>query len=233
MELWEYDKFWVIWCSCVDKPRTVKEIQRIWGYKGNALYQKGMRESIPKEMIEDGYLEVKGKVKERGVSGTLVYAKLNWIPKFLLDFFIDLKMKYGNTMPSQLFDCIIDKKRFIRFLDENRVTFFFPEKLKTLFGGKETLKNNYEMCIVAPMFVLFNTVMLNLLQKQLKLKKELLFIVTQSMVFNPCPKINFFDYSRHVMKDLKTDKIPRGFINRAKLFKIWIRSAQKIYSDLI
>lgn len=233
MELWEYDKFWVIWASCLDKPRTIKEIQRIWGYKGNALYQKGMRKSISKEMIDGGFLEIKGEVKERGVTGKLVYGKLDWVPKFLLDFFIDLKMKYGNSMPSQLFECIIDKKKFIKFLDENRLTFFFPEKLKILFGNKESLKNNYEMCIVAPMLVLFNTVMLRLLQRQLKLKKELLFIVTQSMVFNPSPRINFFDYSRHVMKDLKIDRIPRGLLNQAKLFKIWISSAQKIYSELI
>jgi hypothetical protein len=233
MELYEYNKFWVIWTSCLDKPRTIKEIQRIWKYKGNALYQKGMRKSIPKEMIDDGFIEIKGEVKERGVSGKLVYASLDWVPDFLSEFFIELKMKYGNPLPSQLYECIIDKKKFIRFLDENRVTFFFPEKLKILFGNKENFKNNYEICIIAPMFVLFNTVMLHFLKKQLKLTKELLFIVTQGMVFNPSPKINFLDYSRHVMKDLKINKMPRGMLSQSKLFRVWIKSAQKIYAELI
>lgn len=233
MELWEYDKFWMIWCSCVDKPRTIKEIQRIWGYKGNALYQKGMRKSIPKEMIDDGFIEDKGMIKERGVSGKLIYAKLDWIPKFLYEFFINLKVKYNNILPSQLFDCVVDKKRFVKFLDENRATFFFPERLKVLFGDKDTLKNHYEMCVVAPMLVMLNLLILRLLEKQLKLKKEMLFIVTQSMVFNPAVKVNFFDYSRLVMNDLKMASIPGRIFDERKIFVLWMKSAQKIYSDLV
>jgi len=233
MELWEYDKFWVIWCSCVDKPRTIKEIQRIWSYKGNALYQKGMRKAIPQEMIDEDYIESKGTVKERGVSGNLLYAKLDWIPKFLYDFFIGLKVKYNNTLPSQLFDCILDKKKFIKFLDRNRATFFFPDRLKVLFGEKDTLKNHYEMCVVAPVLVMLNLLMLRLLEKQLKLKKEMLFIVTQSMVFNPACRINFFDYSRLVMKDLKMESIPGGIFDERKIFVLWMKSAQKIYTELV
>jgi len=233
MRLWNYDKFWVIWCSCVDKPRTIKEIQRIWDYKGNALYQKGMRKPIRKEMLDDGFIEDKGKIKERGVSGNLIYAKLDWVPKFLYEFFLDLKLKYNNVLPSQLFDCIVNKKRFIKFLDENRDTFFFPDRLKVLFSDKDTLKNHCEMCLVAPMLVMLNLLMLRVLEKQLKLKKEMLFIVTQSMVFNPAVKLNFFDYSRLVMKDLKMKSIPGGIFDEKKVFVLWMKSAQKIYSDLV
>ena len=232
MELWDYDKFWVIWCSCIDKPRTIKEIQRIWKYKGNALYQKGMRKPIAKEMIDDGFLVYKGTVKERGVTGILFYANLDWLPEFLDKFFKDLKIKFNNSLPSKLYECIQDKKRFIQFLDEKRTVFFLPERLKILFGDSENIKTNYEMVIMVPMLFLFNLLVLRVLQDQLKLKKEMSFIVTQSMVFNPSLRINFLDYSTSLMKDFKVESIPARLVDEKKLFKLWLTAARKIYSDL-
>ena len=232
MELWDYDKFWVIWCSCIDKPRTIKEIQRIWKYKGNALYQKGMREPIAKEMIDSGFLVYRGVVKERGVTGTLFYAKLDWLPKFLEKFFNDLKIKFSNSLPSQLYECIKDKQKFVEFLDKKRTVFFLPDKLKVLFGNSENIRTNYEMVIIAPMLFLFNLLVLRVLQEQLKLKREMSFIVTQSMVFNPSLRINFLGYSMLLMKDFKIESIPLGLIDEKKLFKLWLTSARKIYSDL-
>jgi len=232
MELWDYDKFWVIWCSCIDKPRTIKEIQRIWKYKGNALYQKGMRKPIAKEMIDDGFLVYKGTVKERGVTGILFYANLDWLPEFLDKFFKDLKIKFNNSLPSKLYECIQDKKTLIQFLDEKRTVFFIPERLKILFGNSENIKTNYEMAIMAPMLFLFNLLILRVLQDQLKLKKEMSFIVTQSMVFNPSLRINFLDYSTSLMKDFKVENIPPRLVDEKKLFKLWLSAARKIYSDL-
>ena len=50
-ELWDFDKFWLIWTSCVDKPKTIKGVQKEWDYRGNSLYQKGRKKPIWEEMI--------------------------------------------------------------------------------------------------------------------------------------------------------------------------------------
>ena len=229
VKLWDYDKFWIIWVSCLDKPRTIKDIQKFWGYEANALYQKGEKRPIWQEMLEKGFLEQRGRVRKRGAAGILLYGKLDWLLDYLKSFFKDLRVKSENPLPSHLFDCF-DKNKLIKFLEKKRTTFFFINRIKVLFGNKENLKNNPEMCFFVPMIVLLNFFIISTLKKRMKLGKETLFLVTQSLVFNIGLKVNLVKYTKELLTELKTGGIPEGLIDERKVFQVWKRYAEEIYS---
>lgn len=226
------DKFWVIWVSCLDRPRTISEIQKLWGYEGNALYQKGLEEPIWIEMIKEKYLQSKGKVKIRGVSGELLYGNFDWVMDYLTTNFSKMKLHREYSLPHQLIDCIENKKKFLYFLDTNREIFFLPQRLKTLFGNKEILKNNYELCITAPMLIIFDYFIITTLKKKLNLGEDTIFLLSHSLVFTPNLSINFFDYYKEVMKELSLKEMPLGIINQTKIFKLWRDYAHKMIHSI-
>lgn len=230
--LWNFDKFWVIWVSCLDRPRTINEIQRIWNYDGNALYQKGLKAQIWSEMVKSNILQAKGKVKVRGVTGQLLYGTFDWVVDYVNNFFAELKLKYDHPLPSKLFECAENKKKLIYFLDTNRDIFFLPHRLKILFNNKENLKNYYELCITVPIIAVYNQYMINTLKKRLGIDSDTIFLFSQSMIFNPVVKINLLGYYKEVLNDLSSKELPLGMVNESALFKLWKENANKFLSSL-
>ena len=138
-KVWDFDKFWIIWSTCLDKPRAINEVQKAWHYEGNALYQTGIEKPIWQEMVEGNFLEEKGIIRKRGVTGKLLYSKMEWLSDFLDPFFESLLNKNNNSLPSELYNCFENKDLFIKFLNQKRTHFFFIDKLKALFGNKENI----------------------------------------------------------------------------------------------
>jgi len=231
-QIWAFDKFWIIWSSCLDRPRTINEIQDFWGYDGNALYQKGISKPIWKEMLEQGFIENKGKVKVRGVSGDLIYGKLEWMANYLEEVAKEARVKHENDQPFQLFKCIENKKKLIYYIDSNRTTFFLLPRLKMLFGDKEGLKANFELCITAPINVVFNYYIISTLKKKLNLDLNSIFLLSQSLIFTPYLKTNFLGYYKSVIKELSLKELPAGIFNEAETFKLWKNQAKDILNQL-
>ena len=231
-KIWAFDKFWVIWCSCLDRPRTINEIQDFWGYDGNALYQKGLSKPIWKEMLEQGFIESKGKVKVRGVSGDLIYGKLEWITDYLEEEAKEARIKRGNDQPFQLLKCIENKKKLVYYLDNNRTAFFLLPRLKMLFGDKEGLKANYELCITAPINIIFNYYIISTLKKKLNLDLNSIFLLSQSLIFTPYLKTNFLGYYKSVIKELSLKELPEGIFKEGETFRLWKNQAKDILSQL-
>ena len=231
-QIWALDKFWIIWVSCLDRARTINEIQKIWNYDGNALYQKGLKEPIWKEMMKGGFLQSKGKAKFRGVYGDLLYGNFDWTLDFMKNLFSEIKLHQENPIPFNLLECLENKKKFVYFLDTNREIFYLPSRLKILFGNKDNLKNNCELSITAPMLTLYNQIIINALKKKIQIEADTIFLFSQSLIFTPYTRINFFGYYKEVLKDLSIKEIPEGIVNETKLFKLWKEYAHKILKAL-
>jgi hypothetical protein len=223
--LWEFYKFWVIWVSCIDRPRTLKEIQRIWDYEGNSLYQRGIEKAIWKEMVEGGFVEKKGIEKKRGVVGTLLYAKMGWIGTYLRSLSTKLKQN-ENISFQKLLDCI-DIKALTSFFEINRAKLFSIDKVKLLFGEKENLKNHYEACILVPTVCVILINAFNSLKK-VKMKEDVKFIMTLPFVLN-FTSLNFLDYFVRVRIEMEKTNIPRGIIDSQKFFGLWKEYAEKAF----
>ncbi len=217
--LWEFDKFWVIWCSCLDQCRTLKQIQRIWGYKGNALYQKGERLPLWKEMVEKGVLEERGVIKKRGVSGKLLYGKMGWVENYLSELLTTLKYENNNPLPFDLMECFSDKTLLVKYLEENRRNFFSIENLKTLFGNKENLKNYGNLALFSPIASILLVSFTSFLSSE-GLSEDVLSLVFQPLIFQPNFCVNFLGYFQNVTKSLKPETVPTGLVSKKRLFRV-------------
>jgi len=64
--LLDVDRFWIIWISCLEKPRCLEEIAQHWKYKTpTALYHKYKGVLLADWMVENGYLKFCGKDGKR------------------------------------------------------------------------------------------------------------------------------------------------------------------------
>lgn len=119
----KYGNFWLIWLSCVSKPRSLFQIQFDWGISTNYLYhrERGLRKRISEIMVQQNYVEKKGR--------SLV-AKFDWVLDYLSQRFPELMIrKYG--------------RKFLRFLMDNRRAIFDLENLKLLFNNNPSLLKKY------------------------------------------------------------------------------------------
>lgn len=228
-ELFGYDKFWVIWASCLDKPRTVKEVQRAWGYGGNSLYQKGQEVNIWKEMADKGYLLRQGRVKKRGVSGVLLYSRLEWVPEYLKASLSEQKFRFNNAVPYDVFECF-DPQELVAFLDKERSSFFLLGNLKTLFGTKEWLRGYREMCLLAPLKAIVDIYLISFLKEQLSLDRDTFFLATVPVVFGiGC--VDYGEYFLKVAKVVKSNGLPEKLFSRKKLMAIWKENTGKMFDS--
>jgi hypothetical protein len=229
--IWEFDKFWVIWVSCLDQSRTLKHIQKIWGYKGNALYQKGEKLPIWKEMVDKGILEEKGSIRKRGVSGKLLYGKFEWVNDYLKILIEELKFKNNNPLLAEICECFSSKEKLIEFLDGKRDVFFSLDNIKILFGGKENLKNFGNLSIFCPILTIL-IVSLSYFLKEEGAEKEILSLVLQPVVLNPNFSINFPAYFKEVVKKLKVMDIPKGLVLKENLFKFLMSYVKNLAEEI-
>jgi len=160
--LFDFEKFSILWISSVDKPRSVMEISKIWGYysgdtrkadkekkkkeeklssRSIALYQIGRNKPLWKEMIAEGYLkELDDDTKEQKFKATF-----GWIPN-------SLKMSskgFIHKKTTNEFDLLLKGSIVIwewlikRFeIDDDewvRETFFDIYAIKTLFNNNRDL----------------------------------------------------------------------------------------------
>jgi hypothetical protein len=230
--LLRYDKFWVIWGSCLDKPRTIKDIQRIWGYGGNALYQKGHLKPIWEEMIDKRFIKRVKRIKKRGVSGLTLEASLNWLPSHLENYAKKSDFVDRNHLVLEIVKSIKDDRSLIKFLEDNREAFFFIDRIKLLFGNKENLKNNYEMLIFAPILVTLNIYVWRTLQKRMGVDENVVFFLTSTFIFNMNPRLNFVDYFLEVSRDLREHEIPSSIFNQRRVFGFWDTYSKRIKKSL-
>ncbi len=226
-DLFSYDKFWVIWVSCLDKPRTIKEIQKLWEYEGNSLYQKGQESNIWKEMVRDGYLVRQGRVRKRGVTGVLLYSKLDWVPGYLKAKLSEEKFRLSNPLPYDLFQCF-DASEFIKFLDSQRGSFFLMSALKGMFGAKENLRDYKDMCLLAPMMTIIDIYIISFLKENMGLKKDTFYLAAMPAVFN-VSGINFQDYFLHVFKSVKSSHFSKNLFSRERLMALWRAHSDRIF----
>jgi len=70
----------IIWISCMEKPRTLKEISKIWHYKLSALYKGKLAE----KMIKAGII----KLERLEGKNKYYYTRTEWIPQI---FYNDLR----------------------------------------------------------------------------------------------------------------------------------------------
>jgi hypothetical protein len=228
----KFDKFWVLWISCLDTPRTIKDVQRIWRYGGNALYQKGIRKPIWEEMADKGYIKRVSKIKKRGVSGLTLESNFTWLPEYLTAFGKEVDFENKNHIVYELLNSIKDKKALFRYIEDHRQSFFFIDRVKILFGNKENLKSNYEMAIFAPILVLLNMYIWETLQKRMGVDENVAFFVSSTFLFNMNPKLNFLDYFLEVTKDMKGAQIPSTIFDQKRIFGFWKGYSKKISENL-
>src|SRR4030067_2327332 len=228
----KFDKFWVIWGTSLDAPRTVKDVQRIWGYEGNALYQKGLERPILEEMIEKGFVKKVSKVKMRGVSGLTIEGNFDWVPDYLEKFAKDTNLRSNNPLILEILDSIGDKKALLRFIKDHRQSFYFIERVELLFGNKESLKSNYDMLVFAPILTILNIYAWKMLQKRMGIDENITFFLTSTFIFNMNPKINFLDYFLLVAKDFRDVELPSTMFDQAKVFSLWKRYSVKMKESL-
>jgi hypothetical protein len=183
-------------------------------------------------MLEQGFIENKGKVKVRGVSGDLIYGKLEWIADYLEEKAKEARVKHENDQPFELLKCIENKKKLIYYIDNNRTVFFLLPRLKMLFGDKDGLKSNFELCITAPVNVVFNYYIISTLKKKLNLDLNSVFLLSQSLIFTPYLRTNFLGYYKSVIKELSLKELPTGIFNEAETFKLWKNQAKDILNQL-
>lgn len=226
-DLFSYDKFWVIWVSCLDKPRTIKEIQNVWEYGGNSLYQKGQESNIWKEMVRDGYLVRQGRVQKRGVSGVLLYSKVEWVPAYLKSKLSEEKFKQSNPLPYDIFECF-SPGELARFLDKERGSLFLISALKTMFGTKDNVRDYKEMCLLAPMKAIVDIYIMSFIKEHLGLKRDTFFLATTPIVFN-LSGINYQDYFHHVFKTMKASTMPKDLFSKERLMALWRAHTDKLF----
>lgn len=121
--IWEYRNFWLIWFSCMDKPRTLYELQDIWKLKGNPLYQRERVGSTVADMMVRG-----GFLKEENGKYYSLFDK----------YFEATKKSFPKDI--ETIDLIEkDKEEFLDFFDSKLVrnSFFSLNNLKLL--SKDTL----------------------------------------------------------------------------------------------
>ena len=224
IELWSFDKFWVIWSSCIEQEKTLKEIQNIWKYEGNSLYQAGRENAIWKEMVNEGFLENRGNIEKRGVSGTLLYSRFEWIGRFMKDYSIQQKTKLNNELVYELIEAI-DSKNLASFFDKNRSVFFSIERIKILFGNSKTLRKESEKIIFIPVMIIINAMIADIMENEMGIGSDSAFLLSQPVIFTPCTNINFFNYYKAVKNDLEIGKY---IIDRRKIFKIWMDYTNKL-----
>jgi hypothetical protein len=92
--LYESKKFWIIWFSCLESPRSIKEIHRLWDYSegSKALYQPagtGHEKSIGEEMIQEGYLTVADEEKKRGATAKKLNSETDWFTTYFKEVAIE------------------------------------------------------------------------------------------------------------------------------------------------
>lgn len=230
--LTKFDKFWVIWSGCLDKPRTIKDIQKVWGYSGNALYQKGLQRPIYEEMEAQGFIKRVSKIKKRGVSGVTLESNFRWIPGYLDELGKRSNFQNNNYIILEILNSIKDKKGLVRFIKDHKEAFFFIDNVKLLFGDKENLKSNYEMIIFAPILVLLNIHAWRILKKKMGVDDNIIFFLTSTFIFNVNPRLNFMDYFLRVSKNLKDVPIPSTIFNQEKIFGTWKKYSSKIKDSL-
>jgi hypothetical protein len=230
--LLKFEKFWVIWGSCLDTPRTIKDIQDIWEYGGNALYQKGIQKPIWEEMVDQKFIKTVSKIKKRGVSGLTLESNFDWISEYLNEFGKKANFENDNYLVLELLKYIKDKKALAKFMKDHKEPFFFIDRVKILFGNKENLKNNHEMIIFAPILVLLNIYIWNVLKKRMGVDDNIIFFLTSTFVFNMNPRFNFLDYFLQVSNDIKESSIPSSIFNQERIFNIWKKYSEKIKESL-
>lgn len=153
--LYDSKKFWIIWLSCLDSARSIKEIHQIWDYSegSKALYQPagtGHEKSIAEEMIDKGYLELEDTEKRRGTTAKMLKSKTEWYSNYIQDSALDVvENKYEDELEEswQAFQSTLEDPAF-------RGHAFDIEAFKEIIGSRRPDKEDNLVLFVLFLYVL-------------------------------------------------------------------------------
>jgi hypothetical protein len=141
--LYDSKKFWIIWYSCLESSRTVKEIHEIWDYSdgSKALYQPagtGHEKAIAEEMVDEGFLEVESKRKTRGATAKVLSSNTEWYTDYIKEEALD-------TLEEENREILEDNWNHFENALKNDVfrgTAFEMEAFKQILPSKMSIKSN-------------------------------------------------------------------------------------------
>jgi len=137
-------KAWIIFVSCLDKPRSLQQVMKAWGYnaQAGALY----RPDILKEMMDIGMIKIAGVRKH-----VFYYSLFDWLDREIIRVIEkekDLGKNPFHDLTFPIFEPLKERskrKKLISFLDSEKVrqTFFKLERVKTLFRNSHEIARRY------------------------------------------------------------------------------------------
>lgn len=123
-------KIWIIWVSCLEKPRSIKEVLEAWGYsvRAGALYRKKMIEkAVNFKMLKLGSFPGK-EIKYLSI--------FDWFDEKMMRLYRPGIIGQPK-MEKKILRRMIKKRDYFKFLEEENVRrFFFDiERIKIFYGG--------------------------------------------------------------------------------------------------
>jgi len=142
--------FWLIWTSCLGRPTSLKNMQILWGFKSNSLFQRGIKDKLWKEMISSGWLNLAGTEKSGKVSANLFSASFaNLNEKTISEMFDKFPALPAFT---DFFKIVLVKfnKPYISLLNQEKIkiALFNIEDIKTLYSGSPETLENFPMALL-------------------------------------------------------------------------------------
>lgn len=139
-------KFWMIWFSTLDKPRTLKEIHELWNYSegSNALYKpagKGHEKNIHKEMIDEGFLKVEKEEQVRGATSQKLYAETDWYFEYIKEKY------YEESEDNSVWDSKKEVNESLENKDVRKMLFDF-EAFKKLLGSRKEVSQHKDVAVL-------------------------------------------------------------------------------------
>ncbi|MEM5777203.1 MAG: hypothetical protein QXJ06_02035 [Candidatus Aenigmatarchaeota archaeon] len=211
-------KIWIIWISCLDKPRSIKEILEIWNYnkKGGALYRK----ELIKKAFEIGMLQQGEKIPSKEIK---YYSIFDWFNKDFYEYVIKKNtFTFDTTMEKEALLKLVKKDDYRKFLDKDEVRkfFFSIDKIKKLYNG-DTMKVRLSGGLAVFYPIIF--VQLYLYEKELEnMKKkygQIISKISDMMYFQTdylIKILNFFNIFGNVFRyfdDLSKDQNCEKIVN--------------------
>jgi len=202
---------WAIVFSCIDKPRSFREISMEWGVKkkNDPTFYRG---GLLKKLWDYKLIKV-SPTKFEGGKEYYWEGNIDWGFDYLELFKKDRSYLENQLLLSVVFN---NKDSFKKFLNKNKKVIWELRKLKILFNNDiESLKKNHEYLILATFYIpLFLSIKKSLSKTKdskgkLPTEEQLFALISSTLkvVSMGAIELNLHDYTMEVLKEINPNDI--------------------------
>jgi hypothetical protein len=184
------DRTNILWVSCLDKERTIKEVAETWKYKSPIGFY---RDFLPQKMVEMKLWKIAKVFKREAYYQSIFDGYFDWLKQLEPD---DEKV---NLL-------IKEKEIFLKFFEENKDLLFSLDLVKIFF--KNDVESAKEQGHLLPMISLSAIISLcYFVKKGIVSDKNYSNLPVLFSLFNIFPNIDFGNYVSELLKRLSLDKL--------------------------